>query len=70
MKVLCGWFIEHYRAFELSLPPSREIKLVALSELTDMYPLADYMVGMSRMVTLKRHILIKGGLTTSTLIRS
>lgn len=27
---LCGWYIEHYRAFELSLSPSRETKLVAL----------------------------------------
>lgn len=35
VKVLCGWYIEHYRAFELSLSPSRETKLVALSELLD-----------------------------------
>lgn len=60
VKMLCGWYSAHYRAFELSSSPSREIKLVALSELTDTYPLADYIVGSSRMVTLKRHILIKG----------
>lgn len=60
VKVLCGWYTEHYRAFELSLSPSREVKLVALSELTDLYPLASYMVGPSHMVTLKRQIIIKG----------
>ncbi len=64
VNVLCGWYSEHYRAFELSSSPSRETKLVALSELTDTYPLADYMVGSRRMVTLKRHIIIKGWLTT------
>lgn len=45
VKVLCGWYNEHYRAFELSMSPSREIKLLALSELCDTYPLADYMIG-------------------------
>lgn len=67
VKVLCGWYCEHYRASELSLSPSREIKLVALSELADPYPLAWYMVGSSRMVTLKRHIIIKGRLNTGML---
>lgn len=62
VKVLCGWYNQHYRAFELDLSPSREVKFLALSELTDFYPLADYMNGSSRMVTLKRHILIKGWL--------
>lgn len=70
VKVMCGWYSEHYRAFELSLSPSREIKLVALSELTDPYPLACYAVGSSRMVTLKRHIIIKGWLTTKVVIIS
>ncbi|XP_051813199.1 uncharacterized protein LOC127536542 isoform X3 [Acanthochromis polyacanthus] len=59
VRVLCAWYIEHYRAFELRLSPAREVKLLALSELTDAYPLAAYMVGSSRMVTLKRHIHIK-----------
>lgn len=63
VEVLCGWYSGHYRAFELSLSPSRETKLVALSELNDNCPLADYLVGSSRMVTLKRHICIKGWLT-------
>lgn len=62
VKLLCGWYRDHYRAFELSSSPSREFKLVALDELTDNYPLADYMIGSSRMVTLKRHIIIKGQL--------
>ncbi|XP_051813200.1 uncharacterized protein LOC127536542 isoform X4 [Acanthochromis polyacanthus] len=62
VRVLCAWYIEHYRAFELRLSPAREVKLLALSELTDAYPLAAYMVGSSRMVTLKRHIHIKGWL--------
>ena len=64
VKVLCGWYSAHYRAFELNLLPSREIKLVALSDLTDTYPLADYIGGSSRMVTLKRHIVLKGELTS------
>lgn len=60
VKVLCGWYNAHYRAFELSLSPSREIMLVALNELADTYPLADYIIGSNRMVTLKRHIVIRG----------
>ncbi|XP_063047290.1 uncharacterized protein LOC134441029 isoform X1 [Engraulis encrasicolus] len=60
VKLLCGWYNDHYRAFELSLSPARELKLVAITDLCDPYPLADYFVGSNRMVTLKRHILIKG----------
>lgn len=60
VQMLCGWYTEHYRAFELSSSPARELKLVAVTELSDSYPLADYMVGANRMVTLKRHILVKG----------
>ncbi|KAL7877515.1 hypothetical protein SRHO_G00041580 [Serrasalmus rhombeus] len=59
VKGMCGWYNEHYRAFELSRSLTREIKLVALNELADTYPLASYMVGSSCMVALKRHILIK-----------
>lgn len=62
VKVLLGWYNEHYRAFELNLSPSREVKLLALSELTNTYPLAAYMVGCNCIVTLKRHILLKGWL--------
>lgn len=70
VKVLCGWYIEHYRAFELRLSPSRETKLAALSELLDTYPLADYVVRSNRMVTLKRHVLVKGWLTIRIVIIS
>lgn len=57
---LCGWYREHYRAFELSPSPTRTFTLVTLSELLDPYPLVDYVIGSVRMVTLKRHIVIKG----------
>lgn len=57
---LCGWYREHYRAFELSPSPTRTFTLVTLSELLDTHPLADYKIGSVRMVTLKRHIEIKG----------
>lgn len=67
VKVLCGWCTEHYRAFELSLSPSREVQLVALSELTDPYPLAPYTAGSSHR---KRQIIIKGWLTTKMVIHS
>lgn len=66
VKLLCGWYRDHYRAFELTSSPSRELKFVAVDELTDNYPLADYMIGLSRMVTLKRHIIVKGQLIPKT----
>lgn len=59
---LCGWYRQHYRAFELSPSPTRSFTLVAPSELLDIYPLVDYKIGSARMVTLKRHIEIKGDL--------
>lgn len=55
-KKLSSWYHEHFRAFELV--PSHEICLIPHSELKDPHPLADYMVGGVRMITLKRHILI------------
>ena len=58
---LCGWYREHYRAFELSPSPTRTFTLMAPSELLNPYPLADFKIGSARMVTLKRHIEIKGG---------
>ncbi len=64
VKELCGWYREHYRAFELSPAPTRTLSLVTLSELLDTYPLADYKIGSARMVTLKRHIEIKGALAS------
>lgn len=55
-KKMCSWYQEHFRAFELV--PTLEICLICHNELKDPYPLADYMVGGVRMITLKRHILI------------
>lgn len=34
VRVLCGWYIEHFRSFELSMCLTREVKLLALSEFT------------------------------------
>lgn len=68
VKKLCGWYREHYRAFELSTAPTRTFSLVTLSELSDIYPLIDYKIGSSRMVTLKRHIIIKGGIVVNNLV--
>ena len=68
VKELCGWYTEHYRAFELTAAPTRSFTLVALSELLDDYPLADYEIGSARMVTLKRHIEIKGTCTSGVKI--
>lgn len=61
VKELCGWYREHYRAFELSPAPTRTLTLVAPCELLDAYPLVAYKIGSAHMVTLKRHIEIKGG---------
>lgn len=60
VKVLCAWYREHFRAFALTSSPSREVALVTLEQLTDAYPLADYMVAGMRMVTFKRHIITTG----------
>lgn len=56
VKRFCGWYWEHFRAFELSPCPARETLLVGLDEIEDVYPLAAYFVGSLRMVTLKRYI--------------
>lgn len=56
MVRLCGWYSEHYRAFELTACPSKDTDLIELSDLADDYPLTDYFVGSHKMVTLKRHI--------------
>lgn len=53
------WYREHFRAFELSVHPTRETVLIELGELADDYPLADYFVGPLRLVTLKRYINIR-----------
>lgn len=56
VKKLSGWYIEHYRAFDLKTSPGKEVDLIEPQELHDAYPLADYKVGGMRLVTLKRHI--------------
>lgn len=58
VKLLCGWYCEHYGAFQLTPSPAREHDLVEVSDLVDEYPLAAYVVGGVRMVTLKRSICI------------
>lgn len=58
VRVLCAWYRDHFRAFELTPSPGKEVALIELAELADTYPLADYMVGGIRMVTLKRHIIV------------
>ncbi|KAK0134008.1 hypothetical protein N1851_030444 [Merluccius polli] len=49
VKELCGWYREHYRAFELNPAPNRSFTRVALSEVLDTYPLVDYKIGSVRM---------------------
>lgn len=44
----------------MTLSPDRKVALVQFEELRDCYPLVAYTVGSRRMVTLKRHIVIKG----------
>lgn len=56
MRRLGGWYREHFRAFELSASPTREMFFVEHEDLADDYPLADYMVGPLRLVTLKRQV--------------
>lgn len=58
VRVLCAWYREHFRAYELTTSPNREVALVDLENLADMYPLCDYTMGVKRMVTLKRHIIV------------
>ena len=60
VRLFCAWYRDHFRAFQLTSSPGREVALVQLEELTDCYPLVASTVGSKRMVTLKRHIIIKG----------
>lgn len=59
VRRLSGWYREHFRAFELSVYPTRETVLIELGELADDYPLPDYFVGPLRLVTLKRYVHIR-----------
>lgn len=58
LKLLCGWYSEHYGAYELTPSPTRELVLVEVGELIDEYPLAAYLAGCVRMLTLKRSICV------------
>lgn len=53
VKKLSGWYMEHYRAYDLKTSPSKEVELVDPQELHDTYSLADYKIGGMRLVTLK-----------------
>lgn len=54
VKAQSAWYIEHLRSFQLE--DTGNILLIEQQELGDVYPLATYIVGGKRMVTLKRHI--------------
>lgn len=56
-RLMCAWYRQYFRAFELTTSPRRQVALVSLEQLGDPYPLAGYTVGGMWMVTLKRHIL-------------
>ena len=56
VKKLIGWYIEHYRAFDLKPSPVEEVEVIEPQELHDTYPLADYKIGGMHLVTLKRYI--------------
>ena len=56
IKKLDAWYLEHYRAYDLVISASKQLQLVGVQELTDPYPLAHYMVGGRRFVSLKRYI--------------
>ncbi len=56
VKKLSGWYMEHYRAYDLKTSPSKEVELVEPQELHDTHPLADYRIRGMRLVTLKRYV--------------
>lgn len=58
LKKLSGWYMEHYRAYDLKISPSKEVELVEPQELSDTYPLTDYKIRGMRLVTLKRYVQI------------
>lgn len=56
VRRMSGWYIEHFRSFDLKRSPLKELELLELEELLDPYPLADYRVGGMHLVSLKRYI--------------
>lgn len=55
-KKLDAWYLGHYRAYDLVIYATKQLQLVGVQELTDPYPLAHYMVGGRRIISLKRYI--------------
>lgn len=56
LKKVDAWYLEHYRAYGLVISSPKELRLVGVDELTDPYPLAHYIVGGQRLISLKRYI--------------
>ena len=54
-RKLSAWYMEHFRSFEV-VSSENEVVVVDTDELTDYYPLASYLVGGKRMITLKRYV--------------
>lgn len=44
VRLYFAWYQDHFRAFQLTVSPGREVALVQLDELTDCYPLVAYTV--------------------------
>lgn len=57
-RKLSSWYREHYRAFEIH--ETRDITLLEIGDLPDLYPLAAYSIESMRMVTLKRFLTVTG----------
>ncbi len=55
VRWLDAWYTEHYRAYILTTS-ARGILLLEHHSLTDLYPLADYMIQGRRLVVPKRYI--------------
>lgn len=56
VKCLNAWYIEHLRSYELE--NTRSVKVIELSELSDIFPMAAYTVAGKRIVTQKRYIYV------------
>ena len=56
VKKLNAWYLEHYRAYDLVVSATKELRLVGVQELTHPYPLAHYMVRGRCIISLKRYI--------------
>ncbi|MEQ2170044.1 hypothetical protein GOODEAATRI_031214 [Goodea atripinnis] len=45
VRKLDGWYIERYRSYDLKTSSDKELKVVELQDLSDVYPLDDYKIG-------------------------